>query len=92
MAYEHVNPNFCFGGHWFSKDRFGIVILNGKRYPFDREQKRVVETPQSEPDSTADPLDWDILQAEYEYWRYRYRKQGFYGVRFDGLLGRSAEG
>lgn len=86
MAYEKVNPNFSFGGHWFSKERFGIVLHKSKRYPFEREKSRVVESPPSEPDSTADPLDWGVLQAEYEYWRKRYISQGFTGIRFDSFI------
>ena len=91
-AYEHVNPNFCFAGHWFSKKRFGIVIINGARYPFETAVNRVVKTPSIEPDSTADPLDWEVLQADYEYWRRRYHQQGFTGIRFETYLGRSAKG
>ena len=88
MAYDKVNPNFMFGGHWFSKERFGIVMLKGARFPFERAEKRIVEHPQAEPDSTADPLDWEVLQEKYEYWRERFLKQGFTGMRFDAFIPR----
>lgn len=88
MAYQKVIPNFQFGGHWFSKERFGLCTLNGHRYPFETAEKRIVKNPQSEPAETADPCDWEVLQPEYEYWRNRYLAQGYTHMRYEVFLGR----
>lgn len=93
MAYEKVNPNFSFGGHWFSKNRYGTCMYKGEIRACEidptenRRVVRVVDNPQSEPDHTADECDWDKLQPDYEYWRLTFFKQGFYHTRFEAFLG-----
>ena len=89
MAYEKVNPNFQFGGHWFSKKRYGICIIQGARYPLERgDPPRIVYKPDAEPAETADPLDWDALFKDYLYWRERYRQQGYTHTRYEVFLNR----
>lgn len=75
LAYQQVNPNFPFGGQWFSKERYAIVWHKGRRWPFHVADKRLIESPRSEPDS-YDPVDWSELMEKYLYWRSRYQKQG----------------
>ena len=92
MAYTETLPNFLFGGHWFSKKRFGIVNMNGQRFPFDSAEKRVVKEPQNEPDSTADPVDWEKLQPRYERLRKKYHTYGYFGLRYEAFMPRSRDG
>ena len=78
MAYMQVNPNFPMGGHWFSKKRFGRVLHpKGGQAPVEISTGRIVWEPRSEGDDTWDPVDWDVLQADYEYWKRRYLLQGY---------------
>lgn len=75
-AWQKVNPNFAWGGCFYSKDRYGMVIMNGQRFPFHRETRTVVRQPDPADTTTYDPVDWDEIQIDYEYWRGRYKKQG----------------
>ena len=76
MAYDHVNPNFHYGGQWFSKKRYGICYWQGKRFPWNIAEQRMVDQPLSE-DNSFDPVDWTQLMDEYLYWKARYAKQGY---------------
>lgn len=90
-AYHHVNPNWPFGGHWFSKERFGKVVWKGAVLPWERATQRVVSDAASEPADTADPVDWTgPLMDEYLYWRQRFHAQGKQGFRIltDSILSR----
>ena len=76
-AWRITLPNFHLGGHWFSKTRFGLCWVNGKKHAFEIEHKRVVTEPKSEPASTADPVDWDVLQPKYDFLKRQLMKRGY---------------
>lgn len=76
MAYQHVNPNFNYGGVWFSKLRYGICYHQGKKYPWHVAEQRMIDKLQEETGS-YDPVDWPSLMADYLYWRMRFSKQGY---------------
>lgn len=82
MAYMHVNPNFSLGGHWFSKKRYGRVLNpRGGQLPIEMSTGRIVQQPRSEGDDTWDPVDWSVLQKDYDYWKRRYQLQGYDSLR-----------
>ena len=85
-AYLKVNPNFVWGGHWFAKSRYGMCHHQGSQHVIEMESKRIILAPLDEPETTADPVDWDDLQSQYEYWRRRYYKNGYFNTRFEVFL------
>lgn len=80
MAYFRVIPNRPWAGRWFSKSRFVWVLdpETGAQVPAYREppHSQVCLNATTDAD-TADPVDWSVLQEEYDYWRRRYGNQGY---------------
>lgn len=86
MAYEKTIPNFNYGGHWFSKERYGTCYHKGRRLVLELGTNKLISDTSGLPDSTADPVDWNILQRTYRYWRMRFYKQGFYHTRYEAFI------
>lgn len=80
LAYFEVIPNWPLGTRWYSKERFGRVYWNGAPMAMRRGEVWTGE-PYSGPEQTWDPVDWDVLQPEYERVRARLLREGYDEVR-----------
>lgn len=76
MAYLLVNPNWPYGGQWFSKQRYGKCFAGGQMFPWHIQESRAVKQPGAEK-NTFDQVDWEKLMPDYLYWRMRFQKQGW---------------
>ena len=77
LAWERVIPNWRFGGHWFSKERYGLCLHMGGHSLLRREGHVPIEDVAAEAVNGADPWDWEANYPAYLYWRSRYGKQGY---------------
>ena len=74
-AWQKVLPNFPFGNQWYSKERYGIVLHQGKHKPWPM--------PDTDPDEpTFDQVDWVELLPKYRYWKKRLWQQGLTSRQF----------
>ena len=81
-AWMAINPNFYFAGHWFSRDRYGLIRhpVTGGPIPFERavEPRVPIDLDQVDDSITADPMDWDSEELQAAYIRARdFLEQSF---------------